>query len=161
MTPSYTISATLTLSFALLAATAVAQGVYRSVDKDGKVTYSDKPPASAVSVEEVDVQPASSDEEHREAKERAQRDKQQANQLREERLQQQAAQPAAPARPEEANPDERDGGVRAAPDPNPLFPYGWFPDGPNRPAQLPNRPAQLPAQLPNRPAQLPARPGGR
>jgi hypothetical protein len=66
-----TICAAFVLVLALPAATATAQTIYRSVDAHGNVTYSNQPPpANAVNVEEVSVQPGPSDAAQREARER-------------------------------------------------------------------------------------------
>ena len=143
--PSTLVAAAVLLAVA--SATATAQTVYRSVDSEGNVTYTDQPPApNAGKVEEVDVQAGPSDEAQREARERAQRDQDKANQMRDARedrdQQQQVAQPAAPTPPP---PTPEDDEVHAYPDPDPLFPRDFLnPPGqrvkPPRPAQLPVRP---------------------
>jgi len=131
-----------------LTVTATGQNIYRSVDADGKVTYSNKPPASAVTVKEVDVQPRPSDAEQREAQERLQRDRAAASEMREARErrleQEKAAKPAAP-KPVEVKSED------------PIDQYSGYPDTARRDPlrdRLPTRPVQPPA----RPDQLPARP---
>jgi hypothetical protein len=57
----------------LFSSGALAGQVYRSVDEEGRVTYSDKPPPSAADVEEVEVQPAPSGARQREGMERVSR----------------------------------------------------------------------------------------
>jgi hypothetical protein len=150
------------LVLAIPAATANAQTVYRSVDAHGNVTYSDKPPpANAVKVEEVSVQPVPSDAAQREARERVQRDEAKANEMREARedrlQQQQAAQPAAPippARVEREDPVDQYSGY---PQPYPARRDQVGDRLERQPVQRPDRPVQLP----DRPVQLPARPGPR
>jgi hypothetical protein len=146
---------TFLLVLAILAATANAQTVYRSVDAHGNVTYSDQPPPrNAVKVEEVSVQPGPSDAAQREARERVQRDEAKANEMRqarEDRLQQQqAAQPVAPIPPARV---ERE---------DPVDQYFGYPQPyPARRDQIGDRLEGQPVQRPDRPVQLPARPGPR
>ena len=138
-----TLLAAFVLLLAVMAETASAQTVYKSVDSQGRVTYTDKPPPNAAKVEEVSVQPSPSDEAQREARERVQRDQEKANQMRDAReRRQQAAQPAAPVPPPEKR-EATSSEVQAYPDPNPLFP-GQFPPPGRQPVRPPNRPVQLP-----------------
>jgi hypothetical protein len=70
----------LTATLALASVAAIAgEGVYRSVDAAGNVTYSDSPPADAVEVEGVPVQEGPSPEVTREAIERSERMAQEAD----------------------------------------------------------------------------------
>jgi uncharacterized protein DUF4124 len=150
-----TIRAAFLLVLALPAATVTAQTVYRSVDAHGNVTYTDQPPpASAVNVEEVSVQPGPSDAAQREAREQAQRDEAKANEMREARehrlQQEEAAQAAAPV---PQAPVERE---------DPVDYYQPYSDPyPARGDQIRNRPERRPVQRPDRPVQLPARPASR
>lgn len=50
-------TALITAVFALWAATGVAQQIYKTVDEDGKVTYSDKPPADEQQRKEAELPP--------------------------------------------------------------------------------------------------------
>jgi hypothetical protein len=124
----------------MLAGTATAENIYRSVDTDGNVTFSNQPPANAVNIDKVSVQPGPSDAVQREAQERLQRQETTANEMseaRERRLQEQlAATPAAPA------PVERE---------EPINQYYGYPN-PNT-----SRRDQLRDRLQGRPVQLPAR----
>lgn len=52
--------------------TLMAEPVYRSVDADGEVSYSSKPPASSVEVEEVVFEPGPTEEEISTARQRMQ-----------------------------------------------------------------------------------------
>jgi hypothetical protein len=51
----------------------VAAQVYKSTNAQGEVVYSDEPPPNAVNVEQVEIQPAPTEAEHREGVERAKR----------------------------------------------------------------------------------------
>jgi hypothetical protein len=66
---------------AILAGTAAAEQIYRSVDAQGNVTFSNRPPANSVTVDKVSVQPGPSDAAQREAQERMQRQESTANEL--------------------------------------------------------------------------------
>ena len=48
------------ISIYLLASPTIAQKIYKSVDKDGNVTYSTTPPPDAVSIEEVHIESGTS-----------------------------------------------------------------------------------------------------
>ena len=50
-----------------------AETIYRSVDKNGEVTFSDEPPPAGVNVEQIEVQPAPTESEYRESVEQMQR----------------------------------------------------------------------------------------
>jgi len=63
------------------ASVAVAQPLYKSVDAQGKVTFSDSPVPNAVEVQEVQVQPGPSEAEQQEGTERVKRMESQANDL--------------------------------------------------------------------------------
>jgi len=80
----------------LFANASVAEQIYKSTNAQGQVIFSDEPPPHAVSVEQIEVQPAPTDTEYRESMERLKRMESQANDMgaaRQERSQQ-------PAQPE-------------------------------------------------------------
>jgi len=136
-----------TLALALLAGTASAEQIYRSIDADGNVTFSSQPPADAVDVDEVSLPPGPSAEEQAAARKRVQAQEATASEIGEARASRAPkppeTSPAAPAAVEPMEPLNQN--------------YGY----PNRTRpvrdKLPERPVQLPAR-PARPVQLPARP---
>lgn len=69
------------LVICLFSTGAIAEKIYRSVDKQGEVTFSDEPPPDAVDVEQVEVQPAPTEAEHRESVEQMKRIESQADEL--------------------------------------------------------------------------------
>jgi hypothetical protein len=69
------------LAASLLTTPAFAETVYKSVDKGGEVTFSDEPPANAVNVEKLNVQPAPTESQQHESMERAKRMESQANEM--------------------------------------------------------------------------------
>jgi hypothetical protein len=96
------------LALALLSGTVAAEQIYRSVDAEGNVTFSNQPPDNAVSVDKVDVEPGPSEAAQREAQERMQRQEEAAQELgeaRASRAKQQEKQAAPPA-PEAVEPAE-------------------------------------------------------
>ena len=142
------------LVLAFLAGTAAAEQIYKSVDAEGNVTFSSEPPAGAVNVDEVRVQPGPSDAAQQAARERVQAQEATASELGKARASR------APQRPE-TSPD-----VPAAVAPvEPVNQYYGYPyrkqrpgnQRPERPVQLPERPVR-PVRPPARPVQLPARP---
>jgi hypothetical protein len=157
---THTVRAGSMLVMVMLAGTAMAEQIYRSVDADGNVTFSSQPPAEAVTVDEVSVEPGPSEAARREARERLQRQEATASELSEARASrvQQKPEPV-PVAPEVVEREE------------PLNQYYGYPNMPRRdniPGRLPDRPVHLPArpvrpperpvQVPARPVQLPARP---
>ena len=131
------------LLLAMLAGTAAAEQIYRSVDAEGNVTFSNQPPANSVTVDQVSVQPGPSDAAQREARERMQRQEATANELSEasaRRVQQKPQ--ATPAVPEPVKPVE------------PVNQYYGDPQRNRFRDRVPERPVQLPA----RPVQRPTRP---
>jgi hypothetical protein len=129
------------LLLAILAGTAAADQIYRSVDAEGNVTFSNQAPANSVTVDKISVQPGPSDAAQREAQERMQRQESTANELGEAsatREQQQRA--ASPEVPESIEQQE------------PVNQYYGYPDG-----KIP-RLDRTRDRLPERPVQLPARP---
>jgi hypothetical protein len=73
------------LLLAILAGTAAAEQIYRSVDAQGNVTFSNQPPTNSVTVDKVSVEPGPSEAAQREAQERMQRQESTANELGEAR----------------------------------------------------------------------------
>jgi hypothetical protein len=132
------------LLLAMLAGTAAAEQIYRSVDAQGNVTFSNQQPANSVTVDQVSVQPGPSDAAQREARERMQRQEATANEMSEasaRRVQQKPQ--ATPAVPEPVQQEE------------PLNQYYGTPTRNRFRDRLPERPAQLPTR-PVRPATRPA-----
>jgi hypothetical protein len=136
---------------ALLAGTAAAEQIYKSVDAEGNVTFSNEPPAGAVNVDQVKLQPGPSDAAQQAARERVRAQEATASELGEARA-------SRTPQKSEASPD-----VPAAVAPlEPVNQYYGYPyrkprpgnQRPDRPVQLPERPVRPPA----RPIQLPARP---
>lgn len=107
---SHNVRAASMLVLVLLAGGVAAEPIYRSVDADGNVTFSSKPPANAVAVDEVDVQSGPSAAAQREARERSQRQSAAARDMgkaRADRAQQQRQSPqGAPAGEDAAVIDE-------------------------------------------------------
>jgi hypothetical protein len=130
------------LALALLSGAVAADPIYRSVDAQGNVTFSNKPPANAVTVDKVDVQPGPSEAAQREAQERMQRQEEAAQSLEEARASRakQQEEQAAPPAPEAVEPVE------------PLNQYYDYPY-----ADTPLR-DHIRDRLPARPVQLPSRP---
>jgi hypothetical protein len=132
----------------MLAGTATADQIYRSVDADGNVTFSNQPPPNAVTVDEVNLQPVPSDAALHEARERMQRQEAAANEMSEALAsrdqQQRADSPAVPDPVEQQEPVNQYYG----------YPYGDTSGRDKVRDRLPERPVQLPA----RPVQMPARP---
>ena len=77
----HTIRTGFMLLLAMLVGTAAAEQIYRSVDAEGNVTFSNQPPANSVTVDKVSVQPGPSDAVRREAQERMQRQEETADEL--------------------------------------------------------------------------------
>ena len=69
------------LAASLLTTPAFSETIYKSVDKGGEVTFSDEPPANAVNVEKLNVQPAPTESQQHESMERAKRMESQANEM--------------------------------------------------------------------------------
>ena len=74
---------------------APAEPIYKSVDEQGKVTYSAEPSAEGVSVEQLKVAPPPSADEVQRAEEQTQKLKEQAAELEKERKAREAEQAAA------------------------------------------------------------------
>jgi Domain of unknown function (DUF4124) len=142
----HTVVAGSMLMLVLLAGSAAAEQIYRSVDAEGNVTFSSQPPAGAVAVDEVNVQPGPSAAEQNAARERMQNQEATANELGEARASRVQQQPQEePVEPYVVEQQE------------PVNQYYGYPSPPRRdqvPGRLPDRPINRPA----RPVQLPARP---
>jgi hypothetical protein len=133
----------LMLSPGLMAETAI----YKSIGKDGAVTYSSKPPADAVEVQPVEVTPGPAAEDQAQALERTAEQKKLADELAEARKQREAERAEArqaqqaPAEVQLGDPSEK----KAEPDYRP-YGYGWpyyvpYPiHRPDRPGYGPIRP---------------------
>ena len=67
--------------FSCAAASVAAETLYKSVNDKGEITFSDSPPENAAHVQEVQVQPAPTEQQHRESMEREKMIKTQANEL--------------------------------------------------------------------------------
>ena len=132
----------LRLLLAMVAGTAAAEQIYRSVDAQGNVTFSNQPPANSVTVDQVSVQPGPSDAAQREARERMQRQEAAANELgKANASREQQKPPATPAVPEPVQPVEPVNQYYG--DPYGNQPRNRFRDRvPERPVQLPARPVQ-------------------
>jgi len=132
---SHTLRTSCMLLLAILAGTAAAEQIYRSVDAQGNVTFSNQPPANSVSVDKVSVQPGPSDAAQREAQERMQRQESTANELGEasaSRARQRSQ--ATPAVPEPVEQEE------------PVNQYYGDPPRNRIRDRLPPRPVQLPTR---------------
>ena len=126
------------LAVCLFSNGAVAEKIYRSVDEKGEVTFSDEPPPTAVDIEQVEVQPAPTESEHRESVERVKRMESQANEMGAARAERTPSQPVQ--LPEEVQPTETIQNYN-----DDLDPYRRDPrrevirDPGERPAQMPAR----------------------
>jgi cell pole-organizing protein PopZ len=145
---------------ALFASSVIAQPLYKSVNAQGEVTFSDSPPPNAVELEEIQVQPGPSEAQLQESAERVKRIEAQANDLgaaNAERTQQrqQAQQGQQQAKENEVQPVTDYNNGYSYPN-RPLYPpvikppmrpeHPIAPDGPGRPAQLPAAPIMAPGR---------------
>jgi hypothetical protein len=139
--------------FSCVAATTVtAETLYKSVNDKGEVTFSDSPPENADRVEQIQVQPAPTEQQQRESMERESRIKNQANEIgnaNASRAEERAA----------AEPQEKPEVVEPVETYNRVYNNDRDNRIPARPVRpLPGRPVQLPANRPvQRPVQRPAR----
>ena len=79
----------------LFANEGIAGPIYKSTNAQGEVIFSDEPPPNAANVEQIKVQPAPTEAEHRESVERAKRMESRANEMgaaRQQRSQQPSGQ---------------------------------------------------------------------
>ena len=135
--------------FILLACTAAsvaAETLYKSVNEKGEITFSDSPPENAAHVQQIEVQPAPTEQQQREAMEREKMIEAQANKLgtanaaRAQEREQQAPQEI----PEVVAPVQTYN--RAYNQDNTQPPRVPVRPLPGRPVQLPARPVQRPAR---------------
>jgi hypothetical protein len=149
----------------MLTATYMAEQIYRSVDAEGNVTFSNEPPADAVDVDEVKVRPGPTAAEQKQARERMQAQEATASELGEARASRTPQRPEpAPDTPAMVEPVEPVNQYYGYPNRKPPL-HDQLPERPVqlpvRPVRPPERPVQLPARPvrpPERPVQLPARP---
>jgi hypothetical protein len=131
--------------FSCVAASVAAETLYKSVNEKGEITFSDNPPENAAHVQEIQVQPAPTEQQQRESMEREKMIEAQANEL-------DAANAARAQEREEQAPQE----IPAAVEPVQTYNRGVNQGNtqpPKRPVQpLPGRPVQLPATPVQRPA---------
>ena len=133
--------------FSCAAASVTAETLYKSVNDKGEVTFSDNPPENAERVEQIEVQPAPTEQQQREGKERESRIEEQANEIgnaNDSRAEERAA--AEPQEvPEPVEPVESYNRVYNNDQPNkkPVRPVQPLPGRPKLPA---NRPAPRPAR---------------
>jgi hypothetical protein len=143
----------------LVATGVVAQPLYKSVNEQGEVTFSDKPPPSAVEVQEVQVQPGPSEARLQESLERTKRIESQASDLEAantERAKQRKdaqLQLQQPAKENEVQPVTDYNNGNSYPN-RPLYPpvirppiqpeHPLLPAAPERPVQLPAAPIMAP-----------------
>jgi len=131
--------------FSCVAASVAAETLYKSVNEKGEITFSDSPPENAAHVQEIQVQPAPTEQQQRESMEREKMIEAQANELG-------AANAARAQEREEQVPQE----IPAAVEPVQTYNRGVNQGNtqpPKRPVQpLPGRPVQLPATPVQRPA---------
>jgi hypothetical protein len=145
---------------ALFASGVIAQPLYKSVNAQGEVTFSDSPPPNAVEVQEVQVQPGPSEAQQQESAERVKRMQSQANDLgaanaERTRQRQQAQQGQQQAKENEVQPVTDYNNGYSYPN-RPLYPpvikppmrpeHPIAPGGPGRPAQLPAAPIVSPGR---------------
>ena len=67
--------------FSCAVATVAAETLYKSVNEQGEVTFSDEPPENAARVQKIEVQPAPTEQQQREALERETLIRQEADRL--------------------------------------------------------------------------------
>lgn len=132
------------------AATVAAETLYKSVNEKGEVTFSDEPPANAAQVQKIQVQPAPTEQQHREGVEREQMIRQEADRLgtaNAERAQMRADQAPQPSQQEPADVEPIEtyntGNYYNR---RPVHPIQPVPGGRPRPTPLPSRPVQRPAR---------------
>ena len=133
--------------FSCAAATVAAETLYKSVNEQGEVTFSDAPTENAAKVQQIQVKPAPTEQQHREGIEREKLIKEEANRLG-----------AANAERSQAREDQVQAPQASDVEPVEVYNTGYR----NRPVQpLPKhrpRPTPLPVTRPiSRPVQRPAR----
>jgi len=136
--------------FSCAAASVAAETLYKSVNEKGEITFSDSPPENAANVQEIQVQPAPTEQQQRESMEREKMIESQANKLG-------AANAARAQEREEQKPQEVPQAVEPIESYNTGNYYRNNPQAPNRPIQpLPGNPRPTPLPI-TRPGPRPAR----
>jgi len=136
--------------FSCAAASVAAETLYKSVNDKGEVTFSDSPPENAARVQEIQVQPAPTEQQQREGMEREKMIESQANKLG-------AANAARAQEREEQKPQEVPKAVEPIESYNTGNYYRNNPQVPNKPIQpLPGGPRPTPLPV-TRPGAHPAR----
>ena len=136
--------------FSCATASVAAETLYKSVNEKGEITFSDSPPENAAHVQEIQVQPAPTEQQQRESMERQKMIESQANELGATNAARAQArqQPAPQEVPEAVEPIESY---------NTGNYYRNDPQAPNRPIRpLPGNPSSTPLPV-TRPVQRPAR----
>jgi hypothetical protein len=133
----------------LIAAPAVAQGIYKWVDERGRVTYSSTPPPAGRDAKELQVQPGPSEQEVAAARKRTESVNQLSDQFAEERRKREQQAPAAVPATQPADTTAASAERNVERDT----------DGVNYPAYRPPRVRPRPNPDRPRPVPLPARPG--
>ena len=134
----------------LIAAGSGAAQVYRSVDESGNVTFSDQPPAGAVEVTPVEIDPGPSDEQVQAAQERLEASREQLESIQQER--EAAEERAREVRLQRLEEEALRAAARPSPQPQQPEPpryryygygvpgYPWTPGYPSRPPVHPGYP---------------------
>jgi len=136
--------------FSCAAASVAAETLYKSVNEKGEITFSDSPPENAANVQEIQVQPAPTEQQQRESMEREKMIESQANKLG-------AANAARAQEREEQKPQEVPEAVEPIESYNTGNYYRNNPQDPNRPIRpLPGNPSPKPLPV-TRPGPRPAR----
>ena len=150
------------LVIVLFATGAAAQPLYKSVNDQGEVTFSDRPPPGAVEVQEVQVQPGPSEARQLESAERVKRIQSQADDLgasnaeRAQQRKQEQQQAQQKAKETEVQPLATDTNDTYSYPNRPLYPpvikppirpeHPIAPGGPGRPVTLPAGPIAAPGR---------------
>jgi len=136
--------------FSCAAASVAAETLYKSVNEKGEITFSDSPPENAAHVQEIQVQPAPTEQQQRESMEREKMIESQANELG-------AANAARAQARQQPAPQEVPEAVEPIESYNTGNYYRNNPQAPNRPIRpLPGNPSPTPLPV-TRPVQRPAR----
>lgn len=120
-----------------------AQSLYKSVNDQGEVTFSDSPPDSAAGIETIEIQPGPTEAQRRESAERARQIESLANDLGESNAQRERQRIEAQQQAQQQAKD------------NEVQPIGEYSDG----RTYPNRPIYPPVTRPPVQPELPILPG--
>jgi hypothetical protein len=135
----------------LLTQHADATGIYKSVDADGKVTYSARPPSDAVTIEKITITPDYSITPSADTMANIDAIKQTADQLEKERKQREQERKDKLKQTEEAAKKQTTSPVESEIRYYPVYPFYFYPGRP--PLWRPHRPrptsSQPPIQTPN------------